>query len=104
MAWEPRHGHEYLYRSYRDATGQVRRQYLGRGSAAAVAAAEMEHARKQADAASKTLAQLEADEARHQAIVQEFDAGIDTLLEAELRCRGCYCHAGTWRKRRETRT
>jgi hypothetical protein len=103
MSWESREGREYYTRSRR-VGGRIRRQYVGRGELAELAAA--------ADACRRAQRQIQAQEqraekARWQAAAQlllELDAGVDLLAQAALLAAGFRQHdRGEWRRTRYDR-
>jgi hypothetical protein len=99
MSWESREGREYYTRSRR-VGGRIRRQYVGRGELAELAAA--------ADASRRAQSRRQAEEqraarARWQAaeqLLRQLDAGVELLAHAALLAAGYRQHArGAWRRR-----
>ena len=103
MGWETRGSRQYMYQSFRDRNGQVRRRYLGRGSAAIRAAAQQQQLEEQAAADAKVVVKAQSQQAALEQALGELDGGIALLLEAELLASGYHKHLGTWRKRRAIR-
>ena len=96
MAWEIRDGRHYLYQSYRDpTTGNVRRRYLGRGSAAVLLATKLKERR---EGRASHQAQT-AQERQREASLGALDVMVRDLMGADLLAAGFHQHAGTWRRR-----
>jgi hypothetical protein len=101
MAWVHRNGRRYYYRSKRIA-GKVRRQYVGCGEEAELAAAldELRRARRRAERVER-LRRLEHWQAAWQPL-EMLIRQTDLLVEAALVASGFHRHhLGEWRKRRE---
>ena len=103
MAWEQRSGRSYMYRVFRDDAGKVQRKYLGNGPAAVMEAARLQDRKQRIAADRHQLSQLQAQQSQLTVALQEFDEGVQMLIEAELLARGFHKHAGTWRFTREKR-
>ena len=100
MAWETRSGRKYAYRSFRDAHGRVRKEYLGRGDAAVEAETMRSGARAARKAEAAAVLELAAAVTPLDQLGEELDAGVDALVAAVLRSKGFRQHKGSWRKQR----
>jgi len=100
MAWEERSGSRYYYRSVREGK-RVRKEYVGAGEAAELAA--------HADDTLRSVRELEAAEGRAEverlaelaAPVAQLCEMAEILARAELVASGYHRHKGQWRFRRE---
>jgi len=100
MAWEIRGRHRCLYRSFRSADGHVRKAYLGTGAAAQAEERRRTEAQSQQKADAQAANSLAADLVPVDAMAEQLDEAIDTLVEATLRVSGFHKHKYTWRKQR----
>lgn len=104
MVWEKRGNRQYLYRSFRDKDGRVRRQYLGRGGAADAAAAKVQQQRAADRQAKDALLRLRQMQAGLDAQASELDNAVRRLMAVELLAAGFHLHAGSeWRQIRDKR-
>jgi hypothetical protein len=103
MAWEQRrNGRVYFYSVRRDATGQVVKQYLGRGPRAIAAAAALAQRRARAEADRQAVRDEIARLEPVDRLTRELDDRARLLSEACLLARGFRRYkSGTWGKRRE---
>ena len=101
MAWEKRGRRKYLYRSFRGTDSRVRKAYVGTGVVAQAAAKGHAKAQAELKADAKAAHALAAELVPLEAMAEQLDEGIDTLVEATLRISGFHKHNGTWRKQRD---
>ena len=101
MAWETRkRGDRYYYRT-RKVNGRVVKEYVGGGPLAeALARADRLDRERRAAARARERAEREYLE-RQSAELDEFDAGLTTLVAAFLCASGYHRHdRGEWRRRK----
>jgi hypothetical protein len=99
MAWQARDDRSYYYRSVR-LDGEAHKIYLGYGTAAEQAAAEVRARRRRRQ---ERRQQLEALTQAHAALAARLDAlddAAELLMRAGLVAAGLHEHNGCWRKRR----
>jgi hypothetical protein len=99
VAWELQGNRRYYYRSRREGR-RVRREFLGRGPEAELAAALTEFRRRQRQAQRDAR---RADRERWVAAsapLGRLIALTELLTEAALAAAGYHGHKGEWRKRR----
>jgi len=96
MSWSGR----YYYRSVR-VNGQPRREYVGAGRVAALAAQLDDLERQERELKQAAERESRADAQALDELVSDFDAAADDLACAALLAAGCRQHnRGEWRKRR----
>jgi hypothetical protein len=100
MAWEVRGDTRYYYRMHRLPGGRFRREYLGGGFGAELAAALDAHRRRQRQAQREALrAEREAWEGAA-VVLDELIATSNLLVRACLLVAGFHQHQrGEWRRR-----
>ena len=101
MAWEARcdRRQRYYYRSYRTADGKVRKQYLGKGRVAEIAAALDELARAERKAAMAAWREQLRQEKAAEAALDDFCNECGVLLQTAMEAAGYCLHRGEWRRR-----
>jgi hypothetical protein len=100
MAWEQKGGCRFYTRSRR-VNGRVKREYLGTGTTAELAAFEDEQRRRRAVEARAALEREQSIFAVAAAPQQALDRVADGLMAAALEEAGYHRHdRGHWRKRR----
>ena len=101
MAWEVRDGRRYYYR-LRKVGGRVRREYVGRGPIALLAA-ELDRQGRAERQARRQL--IRAEQERLMAAdgpADELDEKADLLVRAALLATGFHRHdRGEWRRRKD---
>jgi hypothetical protein len=103
MAWEEReHGGRYYTRSYRDKDGRVRREYIGAGELARIAA-EADTIRCSAQEGERERQRAEVERLEGlAATLAEIDEAAEVLARAALVASGYHRHKGEWRRARNT--
>ena len=103
MAWEKRaRGGRYYTRTYRDKDGRVRREYIGAGELARIAAeADTIYRSAQEVERERQRAEVERLEVLAVPLVQ-IDEAAEVLAQAALVASGYHRHKGEWRRERTT--
>src|SRR5262245_36148404 len=100
MGWDK--GGRYYTRSKR-VNGRVVREYIGGGGQGRLAAEhDARQRQKRRDERARALAEL-AELAILDALLDEFCAFVDLVVEAHLSAQGYRKHRGQWRKQRTPR-
>jgi hypothetical protein len=99
MAWDRREGRAYYYRSVRE-NGRVRRQYVGTGPLAELAAFSDERDRRERQARRDAEQQARYELETALAPIEEACEVLDLAIRAVLLTLGFHQHKGTWRRRR----
>jgi hypothetical protein len=98
MSWRSVGSGRYYQRSYRDADGRVRSQYIGRGPLAeAVASLDARERERRIEGRERTNALREGIAALEKPVV-EYSDGVDQLFAAWMRLTGWHRHRGAWRR------
>jgi hypothetical protein len=96
MSWRSVGSGRYYQRSYRDADGRVRSEYLGRGPAAEAVAARVALAReRRAERAERVRAERDRIAALEAPVVA-YCRRVDDLLAAGMHAGGWHRHKGRW--------
>jgi hypothetical protein len=100
MAWERRKGGLFYYRSLR-INGRVKKQYVGKGPMAELAA-RMDAANR-AYREGKVAARRQVQETYKAvlALLVDLDEHVKAFMFVELDAAGFYNHRGEWRRRRD---
>ena len=103
MAWETRqHGARYYCRSVRDANGNVRREYVGKGPEAERIAEQDRLAREDRRRRRDEIKGIEAKLADATQVVDGLVERNDLMVAACLLAAGFHCHRSEWRRRRDS--
>ena len=100
MSWESRGNRQYLYRSFRDESGKVKRQYIGGGSTGVLAAVQMKEQAEQRVKDREIAAGLQAKHAELSMSVKNIEDVLRLLMESQLLAAGFHQHGVEWRLRR----
>jgi hypothetical protein len=100
MHFQQRGKRQYLYRSYRDSSGNVCREYIGTGAVADLCLAKYQGTKAQEAARHEQLQQL-LDEVDHtQREAHEFALWVELMARGGLLRAGFYLHQRSqWRTR-----
>jgi hypothetical protein len=99
MPWETRRKGRFYYRSRRE-NGRPIKQYLGRGPAAARAAAAIETKAAERLAEQKAIAEFTNQMEPGDRALDGVDRYLEMLTEGTLLASGYREHKGSWRKTR----
>ena len=99
MAWEIRGANRYYYRTMR-VDGVVKKEYVGRGSIARLAAVEDESARRKRELERQEVRVFRDAVQPLPLLMKDLADGERMLVHAELLAAGFHQNKGTWRKRR----
>jgi hypothetical protein len=100
MGWVVRGDKQYYYRSFRRPGGGFRREYIGSGPAADLAAALDAHRRQQRRAQREALWADREAWGEVAAVLDELIVTSDLLMQACLLVAGYHLHQrGEWRRR-----